>query len=167
MATATNIDPVQKYFDSLLASYDILVDAVEKANERGAKLTRQFTADVVKGQREAIELGRKFAGEPTDYAGFYNTVLEATTEAQGRALAFAQAAYQEAVSAGTDAQETVTKLVESNRETAQLAMEATRSFAASNPFAETLRNGFEAFNQNLNPSRPAAAPKREAAAAKA
>ncbi len=167
MATATvQTDPIVKYFDSLLASYDILVDAVEKANERGSKLTRQFTADVVKGQREAIELGKKFAGQPADYSNFYSTMLEATTEAQGRALTFAQAAYQEAVDAGTDARETMTKLVESNQETGRLAMEAARSFAASNPFTETLTRGFEAVQENLT-GRTAAPAAREKAAAKA
>jgi hypothetical protein len=139
-------DTVQKYFDSLIASYDILVDAVEKSNERGIKVSRQFAAEVVKGQREALELGKKFAAEPAaDLGQLYTTLLDATTTAQGRAMSFAQAAYQEAISAGTDARETVTKLVEANQVTAKAAMEAAKSFSATNPFADALRQGFEAF----------------------
>lgn len=60
-----------------------------KANGR-IKVTKQFASDVAKGQREAIELGRRFAAEPTDLGHFY-TATEATTAAQGRALAFTQA----------------------------------------------------------------------------
>ena len=140
-------EPVQKYFDTLLQSYDILVDAVEKANERGAKLSRQFTSEVVKGQRDAIALGKKFATEPTDVGQLYTTLLENTTAAQSRAMEFAQAAYQESVEAGTDAREVMTKLAEANQETAKAAVEAAKSFAAANPFTEAMQKGFEAFSQ--------------------
>ena len=138
-------EQVQKYYDALLASYDILIDAVAKANERGSKVTQQLAADVAAGQREAIELGRKLAAEPTDLGQFYTAVLEATTAAQGRALNFAQATYQETVSAGTDARATLEKLVAANKETTRAAVEAARAFAAANPFADVVRKGFEAF----------------------
>jgi hypothetical protein len=136
-------ESVQKYYDALIASYDILTDAVAKANDRGLKVTKQFATDVAKGQREALELGRKLAGEPTDFGQYYTAVLEATTAAQGRALAFTQAAYQEALGAGGDARETVEKLVEANRETAQAAVEVARKWATANPMAEMVRRGME------------------------
>ena len=31
-------EQVQKYYDALIASYDILVDAVGRANERGSRI---------------------------------------------------------------------------------------------------------------------------------
>lgn len=158
-----NSDPVQKYFDALLESYDILVDAIEKANERGLKVSRQFAADVVQGQREAIQLGKKIATEPTDIGQFYTAVLESSTEAQGRALNFAQVAYQEALAAGTDARETVEKLVSANQETAQAALEAAQSFAAANPFAEVVRKNMEAFTSAATPPRRARKEKEAAA----
>ncbi len=156
-------EPVQKYFDALLASYDVLVDAVTKANERGTKLTEQFALDVVKGQREAIELGRKFAGDPSDVGQAYAAVLETATAAQGRALNFAQAAYQEALAAGTDARETVEKLVQVNSETTKAAVEAARAFASSNPWAEAMTRGFEAFTPAAS-ARPASARKEKVTA---
>jgi hypothetical protein len=156
-------DPVQKYFDSLLASYDILVDAVEKAGERGLKVSRQLTTDVIKGQREAIELGRKLASEPTDAGSFYTALLESATDAQNRALTFAQDAYQEALSAGADARETIEKLVAANQETTLAAVEAARSFAAANPWADALRRGFETLAQPQSTTKP----KKEKAAATA
>lgn len=139
--------PVQKYFDSLLQTYDILVDAVDKANERGLKISRQLATDVVKGQREAIELGRTFASQPADYGRLYNALLTSTTEAQGRALAFTQTAYQEAIAAGADARDTVQKIVEANRETGRLAMEAARTFAAANPWGEAMARAGETFTK--------------------
>jgi len=151
-------DYVQKYFDSLLASYDLLVEAVDKANERGIKVTKQFASDVVKGQREALELGKKLAAEPADLGQFYTAVLEATTAAQGRALAFAQAAYTEATGAGADARETVEKLVAANKETTQAAVEVARKWATANPFVDIVKKNYE----KLQPQAPKA--KKEKAA---
>jgi hypothetical protein len=136
-------ESVQKYYDALIASYDILSDAVAKANDRGLKVTKQFATDVARGQREALELGRKLVGEPSDFGEYYTAVLEATTAAQGRALAFTQAAYQEALGAGGEARDTVEKLVEANRETAQAAVEVARKWATANPMAEMVRRGME------------------------
>lgn len=146
-------EQVKKYYDALIASYDILTDAVTRANERGLKVTQQFVADVAKGQREALELGKKLAGEPADLGQFYSAVLEATTAAQGRALAFTQAAYQEALGAGTAARETVEKLVEANKETTQAAVAAVRSYAAANPAAAIFRRNLEAMQPGATETR--------------
>ncbi|MGH2633581.1 MAG: hypothetical protein ACRDG3_09245 [Tepidiformaceae bacterium] len=138
-------EQVQKYYDALIASYDILTDAIGKANERGLKVTKQFVSDVAKGQREALELGKRLAGDPTDLGQYYTAVLEATTAAQGRALTFTQAAYEEALGASGDARKTVEKLVEANKETAQAAVEVARTWATTNPVADVFRKGAEAF----------------------
>ena len=138
---------------------DILVDAVGRANERGLKVTQQFIADVAKGQREALELGKKLAGEPTDLGQFYSSVLEATTAAQGRALTFTQAAYQEALGAGTDARETVEKLVAANKETTQAAVAAVRGFATANPMAAMWKRNLEAYQPKAEPKTKKAAEK--------
>lgn len=153
-------EQAQKYYDSLIASYDILVDAIGKANERGIKVAKELASDVAKGQREALELGKKLAGEPTDYAQFYTAVLEATTAAQGRALAFTQSAYQEALNASGDARDVVQKLVEANKETAQAAVEVAKNWAAANPMADVMKQGFEA----MQPKAAAKAKKEKATA---
>lgn len=145
-------EPVQKYYDALIASYDILTDALAKAGDRGITVTRQFVTDVAKGQREALELGRKLTAEPGEVGKYYTAVLEATTSAQGRALAFAQVAYEEALGASTEARATVEKLVEANRETAQAAVEVARNWATLNPMANMMRKGMESMNANANPA---------------
>ena len=144
---------VSKYFDALLESYDILVDAVSKTNERGIKVSQNLVQDVVKGQRDAIELSRKLVSEPSDVGQFYTALLESATAAQGRALTFAQNAYQEALAAGTDARETVEKLVEANRETTKAAVDAARTYATNNPFAETMMKNFESVIPNGSSNR--------------
>ncbi|WP_322818290.1 hypothetical protein [Tepidiforma sp.] len=143
MTTAT--ETIQKYYDALIEGYDLLVDAIEKANERGIKVSRQLAADVIAGQREALQLGKKLAAEPTDLGQLYAGILEATTAAQGRALAFTQVAYQEALASGADARELIKKLAEANRETAAAAVEVARQWATANPFADMMKKGLEAF----------------------
>lgn len=144
-------ESVQKYFDTLLKSYDILTDAVTKANDRGLKVGQAFAADVVKGQREALELGKKLAtNETPDPGQFYTAVLEATTAAQSRALAFTQAAYQEALGSSAEARETIEKLVKANSATAKAAMDATRAWSASNPLSDIFRRNMEMMN-SVNP----------------
>ena len=135
---------VQKYYDSLIASYDLLVAAVAKANDRGIKVTKQFATDVAKGQREALELGRKLAAEPSDLGQFYTAVLEATTAAQGRALAFTQTAYSEALGASGEARETVEKLVKANQDTAKAAVEVARTWTTANPMVDMVKKGYAA-----------------------
>jgi hypothetical protein len=147
-----NTEQVQKYYDSLLASYDLLVDAVAKANDRGIKITKQFATDVAKGQREALELGKKLAGEPSDMGQFYTAVLEATTAAQGRALSFTQTAYQEALGASGEARDVVEKLVQANQETAKAAVEVARNWATANPMVDMMQKGYAA----MQPSAPKA-----------
>lgn len=146
-------DQVQKYYDSLLASYDILVDALAKTNERTFNVTKQFATDVAKGQREALELGKKLAAEPADLGHFYAAVLEATTAAQGRALAFTQAVYQDALAAGGDARETVQKLVEVNKETAEAAVEVARTWATSSTVADVMKKSFDAMQPTTKESK--------------
>ncbi len=138
--------PAQKYYDALIASYDILTDVLAKASDRGITVTRQFATDVAKGQREALELGRKLAAEPAEAGKYYTTILEATTAAEWRALAFAQLAFQQAIGASGEARATVEKLVEANRETALAAVEMARNWAALSPLADIMRKTMGATN---------------------
>ena len=139
-------EQVQKYYEALIASYDILTAAVTSATERGLKVGSQFAKDVTKGQRDALELGKKLAtSQPNDLGQFYTAVLEATTAAQGRSLAFTQVLYQEALGAGDDSRQTIEKLVAANKATSQAAVDVARQWAAVNPFADFARKSAEAF----------------------
>ena len=135
----------QKYFDALLESYDILAKALEQANERGIKVSKQLMADASKRQREAIELARKVAAEPTNYAASYSAVMEATVAAQSQALEVTQVAYKEAVAAGAEAREVFEALMQASRNAAEAAMELSREWTAANPFADLFQKGMEAF----------------------
>jgi hypothetical protein len=151
-------DQVGKYFDTLLANFDIVSAALTSASDRGIKVTRQVVDDAAASQREAIQLVRKVAADPSDLGKCYGAMLEAATSAQGRALALFQLAFQETVGASADARATFDKLVEANKDGAQAAAEMARTWAAANPMAELVRKGFEAVTPRQGNGKQQAAP---------
>ena len=71
-ATDPNSDTaVDKYFEALTESYDAIIDAIKAGNERGYRISNNLLAEAQRGQREPVELGKKFAEDPTDVGGFY------------------------------------------------------------------------------------------------
>lgn len=138
-------DQAKKFYDNLIESYDVLVDSVSKATERGVKVTKQMSDDIAKGQRDLIELGKKVASEPGDVTQLYGALLETATAAQGRALAFSQLVYQESAGSGTDVRESFERLTKMSTETTAAAVDMARAFAGANPFAEVMAKGMEAF----------------------
>ncbi len=141
---ATN--ELQKYYDALIETYDVLADAATKANERGSKVSSQFVEDIRKGQREALELGKKLSSDSTNSGQLYAALVEATTAAQGRALAFAQYTYDQSVEAGTESRQHIEKLVEANRQATQAAADLARSWTTENPMTEMFRRTMDAMN---------------------
>ncbi|HLB23751.1 MAG TPA: hypothetical protein VJP07_06630, partial [Dehalococcoidia bacterium] len=75
MAT-TQKNSVDKYFDALTESYDAIIEAIKMGNERGFRMSNNLLAEAQKGQREAVELGKKLADDPTDLAAAYRAMME-------------------------------------------------------------------------------------------
>lgn len=140
----TENEQVKKYYDALIASYDVMTDALGQAGERGVKVSSHIAQDIANGQREALELGKKLATETKDLGELYTALVEATTAAQGRALTFAQYTYQEAVDTGSQSRDYVQKLIEANKETSKAAVELARTWATANPMADMMRKSMEA-----------------------
>ncbi|HEX5478434.1 MAG TPA: hypothetical protein VFY79_01810, partial [Dehalococcoidia bacterium] len=102
---------VDKYFEALNDSYDAIIDAIKAGNERGYRISTTLLSEAQRGQREAVDLGRKFAGDPTDVAGFYRAMMESTTKAQGRALELTRQMFSELSESGGETRETIEKVV--------------------------------------------------------
>jgi len=86
---------VDKYFEALTESYDAMIEAIKLGNERGYRISTNLLTEAQRGQREAVDLGRKIADDPTDVGGFYRALMESTTKAQGRALELARQMFDE------------------------------------------------------------------------
>ena len=130
---------VDKYFEALTESYDAIIEAIKSGNERGYRFSSTMLTEAQRGQREAVELGKKFADDPTDIGGFYRAAMESTTKAQGRALELARQMFDELSEARTDTREVIEKVVKANRAAGEAAVEAARDVASG--AAERVRTG--------------------------
>jgi hypothetical protein len=128
-----------KYFEALTESYDAIIDAIKASNERGFRVSNNLLAEAQRGQREAIELGRTFAADPTDVGGFYRAMMESTTKAQGRALELASQMFGELSESRTESREVIEKVVKAQRAAGEAAIEATRDLVSTT--AERVRTG--------------------------
>jgi hypothetical protein len=128
-----------KYFEALTESYDAIIEALKAGNERGLRVSNKVLTEAQNGQREAIELGRKFAEDPTDVGGFYRAVMESTTKAQGRTLELARQLFDELSESRTEARDVIEKVVKAQRTAGEAAVEAARE--AATVTAERVRTG--------------------------
>ena len=128
-----------KYFEALTESYDAIIEAIKAGNERGYRISNSLLAEAQRGQRESVELGRKFAEDPTDIGGFYRAAMEATTKAQGRTLELARQMFDELSESRTESREVIEKVIKAQRSAGEAAVEAVRDVASVT--AERVRTG--------------------------
>ena len=132
----TNID---RYFEALTDTYDAIVDAIKAGNERGFRISNSLLAEAQKGQREAVDLGKKFAIDPTDVGGFYRAAMESTTRAQGRTLELARQIFDELSDTRGETRDAIERVIRAQRAAGEAAVEAVREFAGTT--ADRVRTG--------------------------
>lgn len=130
---------IDKYFEALTESYDAIIEAIRSGNERGYRVSTNLLTEAQRGQREAIELGKKFADDPTDVGGFYRAAMESTTKAQGRALELARQMFDEMSESRSEAREAIERVVKAQRTAGEAAVEAARDVASTT--ADRVRTG--------------------------
>lgn len=140
----------EQYFNALLESYDALTRAIEQANERGLGLSRQLLAEVTAAQRQTLDLAKRVAADPSDMAAAYSAIMESAVAAQSQALDFTQTAYKEAVAASGEAREALDSLLNASRAAAEAALDLSREWQASNPWADLFQKGIESFTAATN-----------------
>ena len=117
----------EKFFDALNDSYDALLGAIDAGSERGYRVSKEFMEEARKAQREAVDLGKKLLEAPTDVAGFYGAVVEATSKAQSRTLELAREWLGELGESGKGARDAMQKAMKANQAAARAAVDAARS----------------------------------------
>lgn len=117
----------EKLFDALNDSYDALLEAIRAGTERGYRVSKELMEQAQRAQRESMELGKKLVDAPTDLAGFYGALVEATSKAQGRTLELAREWLGELGDAGKEARDALQHVVKANQAAARAAAEAARS----------------------------------------
>ena len=119
-------DAAAKFFDALNDSYDAVIDGIRTANDRGHRASAALIEEAQEGQREAIKLAQKWAEAPLDFIGLYGSLIETTTNAQGRALDVSRRWFGELGEVQEQTREVVQRMVSANRAASEAAAEFAR-----------------------------------------
>lgn len=119
-------DAAAKLFDALNQSSDALIDAVRAANERGHRVSTALIEQAQEGQRETVQLAKKWAEAPLDVAGFYGALIESTTKAQGRTLEALRQWFSELGEAQKETRDVMQRLVNANRTAGEASVDLAR-----------------------------------------
>ena len=117
-----------KLFDALNEGYDALIDAVRAANDRGHRVSTALLEDAQRGQREAVDLAKKWAEAPFDLVGFYSSVVDVSSKAQGRSLEVARQWFGEMADAQQETREVLQRMIRANRSAGEAAVKVARGF---------------------------------------
>ncbi len=119
-------DTAWKFFEALNEGSDALIDAVRAANDRGHRFSTALIEEAQEGQREAVELTKKWAAAPLDFLGFYSSLMETTTKAQGRALDVTRQWFGEMTDAQKETRELLEHMVSANRTAGEATVQVAR-----------------------------------------
>lgn len=125
MATTTK-STVDRVFDALAEGSTAVTERVKAGNERAGRVSAAFIREAEWAQQGALELGRKFAENPTDLLGFAASVYEKSVQAQDRAFDFVRQLVDEIAVGTRETRTTVERVVRSNYSAGQPAVEAVR-----------------------------------------
>ena len=108
-------DAAKKFFDALNDNYDALIDSVRAANDRGHRVSTTLIEEAQEGQREAVKLAKSWAESPLDFLNFYNSLIEATTNAQGRTLEATRHWFGELSDSQKETRDVLQRMLNANR----------------------------------------------------
>ena len=108
-------DAATKFFEAVNDTSDAVIDAIRAANDRGHRVSAAMIEQAQENQREAVDLAKKFIAAPLDIPGFYGSIVENTTKAQGRALEATRQWFGEMAEAQKETREIFQRVVKANR----------------------------------------------------
>ena len=119
-------DAAGKFFEAINQSSDAMIDAVRAASDRGHRVSTAFIEAAQEGQREAVELARKWAAAPLDFFALYSAMVEATTKGQSRALEVTRQWFGEVAEAQKETRQLVDRVIGANRTAGEASIDAAR-----------------------------------------
>ena len=161
-------DATVRIFDALNDSYDAVIDRLRAANDRRHRFSTAMIEETQEGQREAAKLASKWADAPFDFLGFYSSLIETSTQAQGRALDVTRQWFGELTEAQREAREVFQRMVSANRAASQAALDFGRGiFSRAGEAVQSVAQSAAVGDGRRSPREPARAseaPPRESQA---
>jgi len=90
MSTTARRAAADRFFDSMIERQAGLYDAARSNSERNHRFSRSLIEGARAGSRDWAEVGRRWATNPTDVIGIYESMTDAVGNGQQRALALAR-----------------------------------------------------------------------------
>lgn len=155
----TGSDAATKYIEALNQGSDAFIDAVRAANDRGHRFSTALLEQAQEGQREAVELAKKWAATPFDFFALYSSLLETTSKGQSRALDVTRQWFGELADAQKESREYLQRMVAANRTAGEATVELARGVftrASEAVQSATEGNGRRAIREPARTSEAAA-----------
>lgn len=121
--------PADRLFAAMSHASDALIDAMEKANQRGYRVSKTTIREARKGGREVLAMTRKWSARPADVTQLY----EAQLDVQTRGLELVRQWLDEAGGVQTDVREALQRLVIANIAAGQAVSAMVRRSPAGAP----------------------------------
>lgn len=150
-------DASGKFFDALNEGYDALVDAVRAVNDRGHRVSTALIEDAQRGQRETVDLAKKWADAPLDFVGLSGSVIDTTTKAQSRSIEAARQWFGELADAQQETRQALQRVLTASRTASEAGVTGARGFfdrtseavqAAVQPTASKASDGRKSSSRN-------------------
>jgi hypothetical protein len=119
----------ERFLSALDESFQAMMDAIRKGNERGYRFSRKLLNDVEEGQREMATLARRFARNPRDLSKVYEDGVDLARRNTRQTGEMARQWFAEASDAGREARSTAQAVIKANTEAAQALGAALRGAA--------------------------------------
>jgi hypothetical protein len=119
----------EKFLTALDESFQAMMEAIRKGNERGYRFSRKLLNDVEEGQREMGTLARRFARNPRDLSKVYEDGVDLARRNSRQTGELARQWFAEASDAGREARTTAQAVIKANTEAAQALGAALRGAA--------------------------------------
>ena len=154
-------DAAGKIFEAINASSDAFIDVVRAANDRGHRVSTAFIEAAQEGQREAVELAKKWSASPFDLFGIYSAMVEATTKGQSRALEVTRQWFGEMADAQKETRQLAERVMNANRTASEASIELARG--AFTRATEAVQSATEGNGRKMTrePARSSEAPAGE------
>jgi len=93
----TTTTTADRLSNAILERQATIFDAIRSSSDRNHRFTRSLIESARQGNRDWLEIGRRWVTNPTDVTGVYEAISDAIGNAQGRTLALSREWFEDAV----------------------------------------------------------------------
>lgn len=119
-------DAAGKFFEAINTSSDAFIDVVRAANDRGHRVSTALIEAAQEGQRESVEMAKKWAAAPLDLFSVYSAIVETATKGQSRALDVTRQWFGEMAEAQKETRQFAERIMSANRTASEASIELAR-----------------------------------------